>query len=124
MTFERQHVTTWEARLQRAYTTEDVVAVARDFIATWSPGELGVLPEHLRPGRFRDSDDVGLYAFRLASCPDTSGGNARILQRMTTFFAAASRRLSEIFAIAAAEAARAREEERMASRDSPEALKK
>ena len=118
--FSRQEVVTWEARLTRAYRTEDVLAIAKEFVAAWGPAELATLPEHLRPGRLRDSDDVGLYAFKLVSHP-ASGPNAGYLLRMTTFFTAASRRLSEIFAIAAAEARiRWDEHEDAASEDAPD----
>jgi hypothetical protein len=109
--FSRREIVTWETQLQRAYTAEDVLAIVKDFLATWSPSEVGAMPEHLRPGRLRDSDDVALYAFRLMSLP-RSGVNSHILHRMTTFFTAASHRLSQILAIAAEEAhARARERE-------------
>ena len=107
--FSRREVVTWETRLQRAYSTEAILAIVRDFIATWSPSELAALPEHLRPGRPRDSDDVALYAFRLMSLP-RSAVDSHILHRITIFFTAASHRLSEILSIAAEEArANARE---------------
>ena len=93
--WKRQEVVTWENRLQRSYTTEQVMSVVKDFVATWSPSELAALPEPLRPGRLRDSDDVGLYAFKLASRPDL-GANSHILLRMATFVTAASQRLSQI----------------------------
>lgn len=111
--YSRQEVVTWESRLQKAYSADDVVSIVRDFLATWGPQEIAALPEHLRPRKMRDSDDVGLYAFRLVSRPG-AGSNAHIMLRMTTFFTAASQRLSEIYAVAAAEA-RARANEDAAS---------
>ena len=108
--FERTEVVTWEQRLQRSYSVEEVISVANDFIATWGPAELTTLPEPLRPPRFRDADDVGLYAFKLMSRPGM-GSNSHILARMVTFFTTASQRLSQISAVAADEQARARAED-------------
>ena len=108
--YERQEVVTWESRLQRAYSVDDVLRVINDFLATWGPEELAALPEHLRPWRMKGSDDVSLYAFRLMSRV-TLPGNAHILLRMSTFFSAASHRLSQILSIAAAEARRKRLED-------------
>jgi hypothetical protein len=112
--FERSEVVTWESRLQRAYTVEDLLGVVKDFLATWGPEELAALPEHLRPGHIRDGDDVALYAFRLMSRHSLPDGNSHILLRMNTFFGTASHRLSQILSIASAEA-RARANENAAS---------
>ena len=102
--FERSEVITWESRVQRAYTAEDLIMVVKDFLATWGPEELAALPEHLRPGHIRDGEDISLYAFRLMSRPSLPDGNSHILVRMNTFFGTASHRLSQILSIAAAEA--------------------
>lgn len=115
--YQRQEVVTWESRLQRAYSVEDVVAVVNDFLATWGPEELAALPEHLRPWSVKGSDDVSLYAFRLMSRA-TLPGNDHILLRMSTFFSAAAHRLSQILSIAAAEARRKAMEDAEDARDS------
>jgi hypothetical protein len=71
---------------------------------------LAALPEYLRPGRFRDSDDVGVYAFKLMSRTGVAS-NSHIFVRMATFFAAASQRLSQILAVASEEKVRMRSQE-------------
>ena len=51
-------MTSWYSQLDRAKTAGDTVAVARDFMATWSPEDLALLPASVRPGRLRDEEDV------------------------------------------------------------------
>ena len=87
----------WQLQLDQAATEADVVAVVREFMATVSPGEVGRLPEGLRPRKIVDASDVTLYAFDLVRGDITDNeGTQRVLQRLAHIFSRASLRLSEI----------------------------
>lgn len=88
----------WEDRLDVATTEPEVIALARDFLASFTPGEIGRLPESCRPRKLIDADDVTSYAFELAwrNCEDGD-----VIERFARFFSQASRRLSQILARAA-----------------------
>lgn len=87
----------WPQRLKAAHTREDVVDVARDFLATFSPYDLARLPEPLRPGRLVDGDDLNAFAYTLVRHDhDDSRGTARYIHRLTHFFTNASVRLAEL----------------------------
>jgi len=87
----------WPQRLKSARTEAEVVDVARDFLATFSPYDLARLPEVLRPGRLVDGNDVNEVAFTLVRHDhDDSRGTARCIYRLTNFFTRASVRLTEL----------------------------
>lgn len=89
----------WHTRLNEAARIEHVVGVVRDYLAQWSPVDLARLPGPCRPGRIVDADDITLYALILVKEEfnrDPKGDAALTL--MACFFAAASRRVSQILA--------------------------
>ena len=92
-------MTSWYSQLDRAKTVGEAVGVARDFMATWSPDELALLPASCRPGRLRDDEDVEMLhgtlveAYRLSRA---TGRELDALQRMTSFIVRASIRLAEL----------------------------
>ena len=87
----------WPQRLKAAKTPAEIVGVARDFLATFSPYDFARLPEALRPGRLVDANDVSDFAFALVRHDhDDSRGTARCIHRLTQFFTNASVRLSEV----------------------------
>ena len=90
----------WSQRLQATRSEVDVLAVARDFLATFSPYDLARLPEECRPGRLVDANDINDVAFVLVRCNDQDDGQgtARCIHRLTQFFTHASVRLSELLA--------------------------
>src|SRR5690349_5780034 len=58
--------TTWQHRIDAARGREEIVAAARDYLATLSPSELCALPEGCRPpSKIVDAEDVSNYAFDL-----------------------------------------------------------
>ena len=90
----------WPQRLKSARTEAEVVDVARDFLATFSPYDLARLPEELRPGRLVDGNDVNDVAFTLVRHDHDDGrGTARSIHRLTTFFTNASVRLTELMMV-------------------------
>ena len=92
-------MTSWYSQLDRAKTAGDTVAVARDFVATWSPEDLALLPATVRPGRLRDEEDVEtLHEMLVVAYRDSraTGRELDALQRLTSFMVRASIRLAEL----------------------------
>lgn len=89
----------WFGQLESAQTVSAVVAIARDYLAMWSPEELGMLPVAVRPGRLRDAADVtDLHGHLVEAYRNTraSGDALAALQRLTGFFARASVRIAQL----------------------------
>jgi hypothetical protein len=91
----------WQGRLDSAATEAEVVGVVRDFMATVSPYEIARLPEHCRPRKMVDANDITNYAFLIVRhhCDDGEG-TARIAHKLASFFTSASIRLAHIMAAA------------------------
>ena len=94
----------WQVRLLGAHTAEEVLWVVKDFIAGWSPEEIRCLPRDCRPGKVRDAEDVGLYAFQLVNAQFESSVEQAQLDRMAGFMTAAASRLSQLLATSANDA--------------------
>jgi hypothetical protein len=87
----------WQGRLAAASSREDVVDVARDFLALVGPDEVARMPVDCRPAKLVDGEDVANYAVTLArrSCdPDCFADHN--LQRIAAFFGDALGRLSQL----------------------------
>ena len=89
----------WQDRLDGAMTESEVLAIAREFLATVTPYEIARLPVGLRPQKIGDANDVTSYAFELVrgDFEDDEDGR-RVLHRLAHFFSRASIRLSKILA--------------------------
>ena len=85
----------WQGRLDESGHPDEVVAVARDFLARISPEELSGLPVDCRPRKIVDADDLVDYAVTLVrrSCASNTSSDV-LLQHMATFFMDACSRLS------------------------------
>jgi len=95
----------WKALLDDAETERDVVALARDYFAMWTPSEIAALPADCRPGPIRDGEDITYWAFEyarrhIAASQDDPGLAAQLL-KLRTFFSHAAARLSFVTAAAA-----------------------
>ena len=88
---------TWQERLHSAQTESDVVQVAREYIAGFSPAEIVLLPEPCRPQRIVDGNDITEYAFALARhrCDDGVGAE-NAAHRLAAFFSGATAQLARI----------------------------
>jgi len=87
----------WQGQLDLARCEAEVVAVAREFLATISPYEAAWLPEALRPRRIVDANDVTTYAFDLVRGDvEDDAGTQRALHRLAHFFSRASIRLAQL----------------------------
>jgi len=87
----------WQERLHDASSEAEVVELCRCFVAQFSPSELASLPEVCRPGKLVDGSDVTDYAFALVRhhC-DEGVGAEYAAHRLSSFFAGATSRLSQI----------------------------
>lgn len=83
----------WQARLDAASSTQDVLLVVGEFLAKWPPREREGIPVDLRPGAFDSGPQVIAYAFTLAQRLNGTAKTDPELHRMSTFFTKASLRL-------------------------------
>ena len=90
--------TTWQHRLDVAYSTQDVVNVARDFLATFSPVDLHSLPAPCQPPRKLFEEDLATYAVDLVRHECTTPETEELIHTLARFFSHASTRLSQLSA--------------------------
>jgi len=89
----------WHGRLHEALSPDDVVMIARDYMALWTPEELALVPAALRPGKIVDADDIGTHALALVQAQfDRGTEEEAAVHKLATFFSAALLRLSQILA--------------------------
>lgn len=92
---------TWASLLGHTHSEAEVVDVVRYFVAGITPEELSRLPEHFRPGRFIDGQDVADFAIsttRYNLEPHAPGLEPGLEARIATFFASAAQRLAQLTA--------------------------
>jgi hypothetical protein len=92
----------WRNLLLDARQEEEVLTLVRDHMARFAPEEIALLPEDCRPPRIRHAEDLGRWAFELAStdCAGiVEGEDEEVLQRMLEFATRAAVRLSELTAV-------------------------
>jgi hypothetical protein len=90
----------WQRRLDLARTDEQVVQVARDFLASWHPLDISTFPNRCWPRRMKDADDINAYTFDVLNARFELQSDDTGLEQMSTFFSAASTRLSQIAGLA------------------------
>ncbi len=92
-------MSSWFRILDNAATVHDVVAVARDYFAAWTPQEVARLPRACRPGKIRDESDLeelhrnAVEAYRGTRA---TGDDLTCLQRLAGFLAHACVRLAQL----------------------------
>lgn len=100
----------WFHQVENAQSQSEVIAVARDYFAMWSPEEIGILPPAIRPPHLRDATDLeelnrrAVEAFR-----DTraTGEELKLMQRLTGFVGRSCVRLAQLRGSDPTEASRA-----------------
>ncbi|MGE5616588.1 MAG: hypothetical protein ACM3X5_06705 [Bacillota bacterium] len=93
----------WLFVVGTAQSDIEVLAIARDFIATWSALEVSRLPPSCHPGRIACTDDVSEFAYRLTRAHLAFTGSITdwlLLERMMNFFVQAGTRIGELHALA------------------------
>ena len=90
--------TSWQQRVATARDPHEVVEIARDFVATFSPYELHSLPEACRPSTKLFADDIPQLAFDLVRHECTRTGIGEFVHALACFFSQASARLAQLAA--------------------------
>lgn len=89
----------WEARLDAARNDAEVVAIARDFLASLDPLEVTYLPPACAVRRLPTANDVQAYALDIVrERRGTDEPAAMLLLRMSVFFTRVSSRLAALHA--------------------------
>lgn len=88
---------TWQDQLSGATTEAQVVDVARDYLAQFTPEEIGALPDPCQPRKIVDAQDISEYALTLVRhhCDDGQGSTTPI-HRLAAFFSNAAVRVSQL----------------------------
>jgi len=87
----------WQLRLRDSATDAEVLDLAREYLASFDPYDLAMLPARCRPRTLVCAHDISSYAFDLVGhyC-DKSDATADLVRQLAGFFTEASIRLSEI----------------------------
>lgn len=88
----------WFRQIDEAGSAGEVVAIARDYLATWTPKDLAKLPRECRPGRVKSAGDIEqLHACLVEEYRQNrlAGEELSALQRLTSFVVRASIRLAQ-----------------------------
>jgi len=96
---DRKAIVNLHRQLDHAVSAAEVVALARDYLASFTPYDLAALPDVCRPpGKLYDAEDVTTYAFDLVRHDFEKEPErvARLVHQLAGFFSYASVRLSEI----------------------------
>ena len=91
----------WLYTVNAAQSEKEVVAAARDYIATWTPLEISRLPADCRPERILDAESISDYAYRLSRAHLEFQGaltDRLLLERLMGFFGHAAARISSLTA--------------------------
>ena len=100
---------TWHDQVEASVDIEAILAVTRDYLATFGPEHLARLPEDCRPGRIKGEDDIAYWSCKLAQHNHRDPEmrvDAELLQEMLNYFLHAWVRLSQIHRIPAPEPVR------------------
>jgi hypothetical protein len=91
---------TWQETLARASSPDEVLSVARVFVANFSHTELDQLPEPCQPRKLSNTHDLASYAYDLlcSNCDNEGPEVTETVRQLSTFFAEAAARLSELTA--------------------------
>lgn len=89
-------VMTWRMVLDAAQDPHDVLQAARDFMASFTPHEVELMPEECRPRKLVDGEDIARYSYDLATHRGDGSPGAALVEVFATFFADASQRLAVV----------------------------
>lgn len=87
----------WQMVIDATPSEQELVQVARDFIASFTPHEIEMLPAECRPRKLVDGEDLAAYSYDLTLHRwDDDDAAAAVIQSFARFFADASVRLAQI----------------------------
>jgi hypothetical protein len=108
----------WLRQIDDATSVAQVVSIARDFLATWTPQELARLPTRCRPGRIRDEGDIADLHSNLVDeyrATRATGDELTALQLLTSYLVRVSVRIAELGGDTTAQPSTTTESKRSAS---------
>ncbi len=87
----------WQRVLEAAQSEQELVQVSRDFIASFTPHEIDLLPPECRPSKLVDGEDLASYAYDLTVHRwDDDNAAAALIESFTRFFADASEHIARL----------------------------
>ncbi len=89
----------WHDRIEDIEDQDDLLALAREYLASWSPAALGMIPEQARPTQVKGTDDLAYWHQRLVDCYCTGAAKGReseLVRDMLQFFAFALQHAAEL----------------------------
>lgn len=86
----------WHTHVDEVQTVEEVVRLAREFVATLTPEQLARLPERCRPLRVKAEDDIEYWAYKLSGVALEERHDPELLQDLCMHFLHASMRIAQI----------------------------
>lgn len=89
---------TWQQRLDLAHDEGEVIAIAREFLAMFTPYEIDRLPKPCQPPlKLVDRDDISGYAYDLVrhECGDAED-TVELVHKLAHFFSHASMRMAQL----------------------------
>lgn len=85
----------WRKEIRGAENSQDVLDIVERFVEALDGVELLELPENCRPSRIASTQEVGLWAFKLASA-SLAPGQPAPLREISLVFAEAASRIAEL----------------------------
>lgn len=89
---------TWQQRLDHALDEVEVIGIAREFLAMFTPYEIDRLPKPCQPPlKLVDREDISAYAYDLVrhECDDAPE-SAELVHKLAHFFSNASMRIAQL----------------------------
>ena len=89
---------TWQHRLDLAHDEVEVIGIAREFLAMFTPYEIDRLPKPCQPPlKLVDREDIAAYAYDLMrhDCDD-GPETAELVHKLAHFFSNASMRIAQL----------------------------
>jgi hypothetical protein len=97
----RTSAMTWQERLDQACSRDEVVDIARTFLAAFTPYEIHALPAPCQPPPKLFAEDIAPYAFELVRHECSTPETAEIVHQLAHFFSHASTRIAQLASSAA-----------------------
>jgi hypothetical protein len=94
----------WRRHLAATGSEEEVVGLTREYVATLAPDHFSQLPAGCQPGRIRDGDDIGVWAYELAKAHCSlryDDAQDVLLVRILGYIGEAAMRVAELKALMA-----------------------
>ena len=89
----------WNSRIYDVDNPMDLLAVSREFLDSWEPDALALVPERARPQRIKGIDDIAYWHQRLVDCyceAPLREAEVEKVREMLHFFAFALQRSAEL----------------------------